>query len=103
MPTILDLTGDANDDWLKKANPDYRTSEAAAHAAALELHQQAMTAEKALDVYTVPMLDFEVWPTALDLEFMASEVAARGLTWQEVVANYKTTHHIENETWVANA
>lgn len=38
MP-VIDLANDENDDWMKKANPDYRTSETAIHEKILREHQ----------------------------------------------------------------
>lgn len=35
---IVNLANTENDDWLKKANPNYRMIEAEAHAKAAKLH-----------------------------------------------------------------
>lgn len=37
---VLDLTGDENDDWMKKANPEYRKSELAIHEELSRRHRE---------------------------------------------------------------
>jgi len=47
---VIDLTGDANDDWIKKAYPGgiekYRKDEALAHDLAMEMHRARVEKEK---------------------------------------------------------
>ena len=37
---MIDLCNEENDDWMKKANPDYRESERKAMEAAKKLHEE---------------------------------------------------------------
>lgn len=102
----INLANDENDDWMKKADPNYRTSEDKAHAGALALHEQEVAeAEKEVVGYVLVPPSFypDPWPEPDQVNAMVDNMDLLGLTWADEVQLYKDSHHLEGGKWVSNA
>ena len=54
--------------------------------------------------YAVQLPKFwpDPWPDRATLEVL-TEQEALGQNWETLIANFKSSHHLENGEWVANA